>query len=185
MDRRQVIKSLSLITSHAMYPAVLTSFVASCQNETEVQEGYLPSFFNQEEFNFVKEVVDIILPPTKSKSASKVNTHLFLDEVFDKCLNEDQQTLIKSGMAKLISDFSTASDKLQLIVEVDKQAYSGNEEYAYFQIIKQFTLVGFFTSKEGETVASNYVKFPGDYIGEIPVNEETLNYGNTSLRYYL
>ena len=44
-------------------------------------------------------------------------------------------------------------------------------------------MIGFFTSDEGETKASNYVKIPGDYKGEIPLDDHTLNFGKTFLHY--
>ena len=44
-------------------------------------------------------------------------------------------------------------------------------------------MIGFFTSQEGETKASNYVKVPEEYKGEIKMDANTLNYGKTSLHY--
>jgi hypothetical protein len=44
-------------------------------------------------------------------------------------------------------------------------------------------MIGFFTSQEGETKASNYVKIPDRYKGEIKPDANTLNYGTTFLHY--
>lgn len=185
MKRRALLQSLGLAATHALFPSILANFVSGCQNAEEARAGYSPSFFDEKEFEFIREVIDIIIPATNSKSASAVNTHLFLDEVFDKCMPEEEQNRIKKGIASLIPVFSSAADKQALLSEIDRRAYAGEEAAAYFRTIKQYTLVGFFTSREGMTTASNFVKFPGDYQGEIPSDENTLNYGKTSLRYYL
>lgn len=185
MNRRAVIQSLGLATTHALFPSILAGFVAGCRDTNSVAEDYVPQFFRPQAFTMVREVIDIILPATKSKSASEVNTHWFLDEIFHKCMNAEQQALIREGIEKLASTFTGAKDKPALIAEIDQKAYAGDEEHGYFRAIKQYTLVGFFTSQEGMTVASNFVKFPGNYKGEIPSDENTLNYGKTDLRYYL
>ncbi len=185
MNRREIIQSLGLAATHALFPSILSTFISGCQNPVEPIDGYRPAFFNPEEFETMKEIVDIILPATRSGSASEASTHHFLDEVFHKCMNAGQQSLLKEGLAKLIPAFSSAQNKREFLVEIDRKAYDNDEGSGYFRAIKQYALVGFFTSQEGVTVASNYVKFPGDYKGEVSCDENTLNYGMTGLRYYL
>ena len=46
-------------------------------------------------------------------------------------------------------------------------------------------MIGFFTSQEGTTKAANYVKIPTEFKGDIPADPGTLNYGKTSLQFYL
>ncbi len=185
MNRRKALQSLGLATTHTLFPSILAGFVASCQNPAVADEDYSPLFFTQEELQAVKEIIDIILPATKSRSAAEVNTHHFLDEVFAKCMNPVQQAAIRAGLKKLRPEFRAATDKLAFLKEVDRKAYAYEDDYAYFRTIKQYTLVGFFTSQEGMTVASNYVQVPGDYQGEVPSDENTLNQGKTDMRYYL
>lgn len=166
-----------------MFPSILSGFLMRCSKPEK--EKYSTLFFNQQEYQIVKQVIDILIPSTSTKSASEANVQDFLDEVFAKCLTEDQQTLVREGIGRLQSEFTEADDKQAFLAEADQKAYEQDENYAFLKTIKQYTLVGFFTSQEGETKASNYVKFPGDYQGEIQLDENTLNYGETSLRFYL
>lgn len=129
------------------------------------------------------DIIDIIIPATKTKSASQTNTQVFLDQVFTQCLTSDEQKTLKAGVQNLTAGFEKATDKLQFIQDIDKKAYGHDESRAYFKTIKQYTMIGFFTSQEGETKAGNYLKSPGDYKGEIPLDHETLNYGKTFLHY--
>ncbi len=183
MKRREVLQSMGLASAHFLFPTVLTGFLTRCtQKEKEV---YLPLFFTNEEYEGVARIIDVILPTTSTKAASEVETQAFLDEIFAKCFNEDQQKVMKEGLEKLIPEFESTDDKFTFLEEVDQKAFSGDEAYGFFMSLKQYTLVGFFTSQEGETKASNYVKIPGDYKGEIPLESTTLNYGETGLKYYL
>jgi hypothetical protein len=183
MNRRQAIQSLGLISSHAVFPSVLSSFLASCQ--AEEQTDYIAEFFTSDQMKTIIETVDIIIPETKTKSASQVGTHEFLDQVFSKCLSKDQQQIIREGITQLTSGLLFADDKQKYLSDLDQSAYSNDASSAYFKTIKQYALVGFFTSQEGTTKASNYVKVPEAYKGEIPADENTLNYGKTNLHYYI
>ncbi len=187
MNRRTAIQSLGLAASHALFPSILAGYVASCQQKTseEANSDYAPIFFSDKEFEVLKEIIDLIIPATNSASASQVNVHHFIDEVFAKCLTNQQQAFIKDGFSDFIPQFEASTDKNELLTEIDKKAYTGSQPFAWFIPIKQYTLVGFFTSREGTTVASNFIPNPGDYKGEISLDASTLNYGLTSLRYYL
>jgi len=145
--------------------------------------AYAPTFFSKEEYNSIIEIIDVIIPETKTKSASQVNTQVFLDQVFSQCMTREEQAVLRAGLQPLISGFNSASDKLKYITEVDKKAFDNDENTAYFKTVKKFTMIGFFTSQEGETKAGNYVKIPGDYKGEIHLDDNTLNYGKTFLQY--
>ncbi len=181
MNRRQLIQSLAVVSGHAMFPAVLSSFLTGCVNHD--MSDYKPVFFTEPEYKSIIPIIDIIIPVTKTKSASQVNTQIFLDQVFDQCMTAEQRSVIKEGLKQLIPGFETAPDKLQFIVSLDKKAYDNDEGVAYFKTIKQYTMIGFFTSQEGTTKASNYVKIPDGYISEIKTDTNTLNYGKTFLHY--
>lgn len=146
--------------------------------------GYQPTFFSKGEFKAITEIIDVIIPATKTKSASQVNTHVFLDQVFTQCLTEEEQSKLKEGIETLTKGFDKAKDKVQYIVDIiDKKAFNKDESAAYFKTIKRFTMIGFFTSQEGEEKASNYVRIPNEYKGEIALDANTLNYGKTNLQY--
>ena len=113
MNRRQLIQSLALVSGHAMFPSVLSSFLTGCANQD--MSGYNPVFFTKEEYRSITEIIDIIIPATKTKSASQVNTQVFLDQVFSQCMTQEQQAVIKEGLKQLIPGFENAKDKLQYI----------------------------------------------------------------------
>lgn len=172
---------MGLLTGHAVFPSVLAVFLKSCAGKD--MSHYAPVFFTRDEYRLVTELADIILPATRTAAASAVNTQVFLDQVFHQCMTAEQQTHIREGLKELAPAFEKAPDKIQLIRELDESAYGKKEAHAWFRTLKQYILIGYFTSQEGTTRASSYVKFPDEYKGDIPADETTLNYGKTFLHY--
>src|SRR5436190_17027570 len=144
MNRRQLIQSLAVVSGHAMFPTVLSSFLTGCTNHD--MSNYKPVFFTESEYKSIISIIDIIIPATKTKSASEVNTQIFLDQVFDQCMTKEQQDIIKTGLKQLAPGFEQAPDKLQFVSTIDKKAFDNDESAAYFKTIKQYTMIGFFTS---------------------------------------
>ena len=93
MNRRQLIQSLAVVSGHAMFPAVLSSFLTGCANHD--MSGYKPVFFIESEYKSIISIIDMIIPATTTRSASQVNTQVFLDQVFDQCMTAEQQSVIK------------------------------------------------------------------------------------------
>jgi hypothetical protein len=183
MDRRAVIKSMGFLSLHALYPSVLAAFLSGCQSGDARKMA--AAFFSEEEMALVKEVIDILIPATRTCSASEVNVHLFLDDVFAACLNDDQKKLMREGITGLKNSWGNDKDKTAMVTALDKGAYGGQEKAAWFRTLKQYTMVGFFTSQEGTTRAGDYQKIPERYVGEIPIDEQTLAHGKTSLNFHL
>jgi hypothetical protein len=183
MNRRELIQSLGVLSAHAMFPAVLSGFLASCTSSEK--KIHVNEFFSTEEMDTVISTIDMILPATKTQSASAVSTHIFLDQVFAKCMDTDQQKLVHEGLARHSKEMVSTSDKLKYLAELDKKAFEGDDDAVWFKMLKQYTLIGFFTSQEGTTKASNYIKVPEAYKGEVPATEETLNYGRTNMKFYI
>lgn len=183
MNRRDVIKSLGMVSLHALYPSVLTTFLASCKSGE--QNDHLLVFFNAEEFDVIKETIDIILPATRTKSASQTGTHYFVDNVFAACLNDDQKKLIKDGLSIFIFQWKKTDDKTSFVKKIDQQAFTGVEDAAWFKVLKQYTLIGFFTSEEGTTNAGDYQKIPDKFTGDVAVGDATLAHSVTALRFSL
>jgi hypothetical protein len=181
MNRRDTIKSLGFISLNALYPSVLATFLAGCKSGSLDKTPFV--FFNQDEQSFIVEVIDIILPATRTKSAAEVGVHYFLDGIFAACLSKDQQDFIRKGLSELSSNWSNDTDKTKTIKALDEQAYNSVQKAAWFKILKQYTLIGFFTSEEGTTKAGDYQKIPERFIGEIKITPDTLAHSITNLRF--
>ncbi|SEL04846.1 Gluconate 2-dehydrogenase subunit 3 [Parapedobacter koreensis] len=140
--------------------------------------------FEPETIDFLGDVADTILPPTSSPGAKEAGVGAFIPVMVKDCYTTDQQKIVIDGLGKL-EDAATekfgrkfqeldAAERTELLAAIDKEAkdYQKNktEEDAdhYFHLIKQLTLLGFFTSELGATEALRYVQIPGRYDGDYP-----------------
>ena len=100
------------------------------------------------------------------------------------CYDENDQKVFHDGMGKL-NDASkkkfsksfmdaTPQQRHDLLVDVDKEAkdYQKSRKEKdpthYFSLMKQLTLLGYFTSEIGATQALRYIAVPGHYEGCVP-----------------
>lgn len=178
MERRELLKLIALATGSALIGGEL--FLSGCTN-TPTLGG---SSFNEEDITFLDEVGETIIPKTTSPGAKEAAVGTFMTVMVNDCYTKDDQKIFHEGIKKLDdackkthnTDFLKASpeQRTSLLVTLDKEAKeyqkAKKKEDAthYFTMMKQLTLLGFFTSKPGATQALRHIAVPGKYDGAFP-----------------
>ena len=132
----------------------------------------------------MNEIADTILTATRSPGAKAAKVGDFMAVMVLDCYEEPNQKIFMDGLKKIdeLSDkkynksFVEADPKqrTELLTELDKEqkAYQdkkGKDDPShYFRMMKETTLLGYFTSKEGATQALRYIAVPGRYDGNVP-----------------
>jgi hypothetical protein len=87
-------------------------------------------------------------------------------------LNTQQRTDLLVDLDKEQKDYTAQKNKT---ADADKLAHKGDTKYKaplhpnhYFRMIKELTLLGYFTSEIGATKALRYIAVPGRYDGNVP-----------------
>lgn len=104
---------------------------------------------------------------TKLDDASKKQfSSKFLD------LNPKQRTDLLVALDKEQQEFTERQYK---VMDADMEKHKGDTKYVpadmpnhYFRMIKELTLLGYFTSEVGATKALRYIETPGHYDGNLP-----------------
>ncbi len=187
MNRRHLLKGMSLLTLYSSFPAVLTEFISSCNvSGKKLQTG----FFSEDEFQLIEELTDILIPKTSTPGALEARVPYFIDMVVKDCMNEKDQQSIKAGLKQLNEEangkFSSlsAEEKLKRIKETDDAAFKDAADKTWFRFFKKLTTIGYFTSQEGMSKALNYVKVPADYKACIPYKKGDKALAKTFLMYW-
>jgi hypothetical protein len=140
--------------------------------------------FNDADIAFLDEVADTILPPTKTPGAKAAKTGQFMTVMVNDCYEEKDQKVFHEGMKKL-DDLSnktydnsfvkiTPQQRNDLLVKLDQEQkdYMKNKKKEdpshYFRMMKELTMLGYFTSKVGCTEARRYFETPGKFEADIP-----------------
>lgn len=140
--------------------------------------------FNQDQVNLLNEIGETILPETGSPGAKAAKVGDFMAVMVKDCYKPKDQKIFSDGLDKLTSgfksqygeDFMKSDTKKRtaflttLDAEQKKYTESKKEEDPahYFRMMKELTLLGFFTSEVGCTKALRYVLIPGKYDGNVP-----------------
>jgi hypothetical protein len=178
MDRRELIKSIAVLTGAAFVGGNL--FLAGCKEHNE-------QVFSTGDIAFLDEVAETIIPRTNTPGAKDAEVGKFIAVYASDCYDTKQQQVLKQGITQLneVSKkrFNTkftelsAEQKKALLTEIDGEAKQQSQQEKatphYFTLMKQLTLLGFFTSKAGATQVLHYVPVPGGYEGCVDYNGET------------
>ena len=193
MERREVLRMIAVLTGGVVIGG--NALLAGCS--TGARDSIT---FSKEEIAFLNEVADTILPTTQSPGAKAANVGAFMALMVNDCYEQRDQKTFAEGIDKLdqaskkqyASGFlkATPEQRLQLLETLDKEAKTyqskkGEMEEAerkkdkdfaglpnhYFTMMKQLTLLGYFTSEQGCTQALRYIAVPGRYEGSVPYHK--------------
>lgn len=179
MNRREALARVAWIMGGTVVGGSL--FLEGCtRNATNGVE----SLFEPATIDFIGDVADTILPPTSSPGAKEAGVGEFIPVMIRDCYTEADQKVFLDGLDQLEKAANdqfgrkfqelSADERTELLVSIDKEAKAyqqtktGDDPNHYFQLFKQLTLLGFFTSELGATQALRYVQVPGKYDGDYP-----------------
>jgi hypothetical protein len=163
MKRRDVLRYTALITGAAI-SAPLALSLSSCKPDGSAALNYTPEFFSLEQFEFIQQLVDIIIPKSDSPSATDVGVHQTIDEmvgkVYEKANQEDYMTNFEALYIHLLKDGKLSAEKVQSLEERS----TGLVKTGY-QALKQQTIAYYLSTEEVGTKFLNYLPMPGEYEG--------------------
>lgn len=173
MDRRDLLKMIAAATGIAMVGGDL--WAADLKSADAGK-----ALFTQSDIAFLDEIAETILPKTSTPGAKDAACGAMMAVMVADCYELKYQTVFFEGLKTIKAlakqqfgnDFmqTTAAQKHELLSKLDQQAKqdSGKPLPHYFVLLKQLTLMVFFTSKVAATEVLRYVAIPGRYDGNLP-----------------
>jgi hypothetical protein len=177
MNRREAVQYIGLLLGGTLVGS--SAFLTGCKTENKSTKA-----FTDEDISYLDEISDTILPATATPGAKAAKVGRFMTVMVNDCYDENDQKVFHEGMEKL-NDFSektydkpfmkiTPEQRHDLLVKLDSEQkeYMTNkkkeEPSHYFRMMKELTLLGYFTSEIGCTKARRYVESPGKFVGDLP-----------------
>jgi hypothetical protein len=177
MNRRDAVQHIALLLGGTVVGG--QAFLLGCKSSTAKEQG-----FTAEHISYLNEIADTILPTTKTPGAKAANVGQFMTVMVNDCYEEKDQKTFKEGMDKIneLSDKqfgksfveATPQQRLQLLISLDAEQknYTKNKKKEdsahYFRLMKELSMLGYFTSEIGSTQARRYVPVPGRFDACIP-----------------
>ncbi len=179
MTRRDLLQNVAILLGGSIVGGSVFG-ISGCKS-TDKQVN---AMFTESQVAFMNEIADTILPTTSSPGAKAANVGSFMAVMVLDCYTEADQKVFMDGLAKIdeLSEkqFSTsfvkadAKQRTELLITLDKEQkdYQSKKEKDapshYFRMMKELSVLGYFSSKEGATQALRYLPVPGKYDGSYP-----------------
>lgn len=178
MERRELLKMIAVLTGTAFIGG---EFILSGCNSVDAARG---NKWSEQNLAFLDEVGETILPTTSTPGAKAAQVSKTMKAVVSDCYPDNDVEIFLTSIDQ-INDASnkkftkpflelTAVQREELLKEIDKEAKAyqqtkkAEDPNHYFTMVKQLTLLGYFTSEIGCTQAQRYIPVPGRYDGCVP-----------------
>jgi len=191
MNRRDALARVALLMGGAVIGAdyFLTGCSPASTDKDKAQtktaaKGPLKDILNPEQTAYLTEVSDTILPATKTPGAKAANVGAFMNVMVRDCYTPADQEIFTKGLTQLEEASqkmngkgflaSTPAQRTALLTTLDAEqknyakTKTPEQPNHYFRMIKELTLLGFFTSEVGATQVLRYLPVPGKYDGNVP-----------------
>jgi hypothetical protein len=181
VNRRDSLKALSAVTAHALFPSVLAGAAEAAAGLEASGEVWTPRWIRPERAAMLEALVDTILPATDTPGARQARVQVFVDLALRDCYTPAEQQRFVAGLEALADEcqarhgrpFEACSpeQRHELLARLDAASYAPDTgaRGSFVRILKDLTLVGFFTSKIGATQVLAYEAVPGGYRGCLPL----------------
>lgn len=192
IDRREAIRRVALLMGGAVSAPALLGVLAGCSAEpdTDTESEWKPTFLTQAQVALVAEVAEIMIPRTDTPGAKDVGIPAFIDKMLKDAYPKEEQARFVAGLA----DFETQAKRehgrtflelepalrAALVKQVHDPAVEGERKATlpvaergrpFILMVKELTLLGYFTSEPGATQVLQYRPVPGAYHACIPLKQ--------------
>jgi hypothetical protein len=185
MDRREALKRTAWIMGGVVSAPAIAAIMKGCKAEPGID--WKPTFLSKEQALMVTEVAEIIIPKTETPGAKEVGVPAFIDLVLKDCFSKEDQDRFLAGLQEfdaaakqnfgsLFMDLEPARQQEHVkkihdaAIEVEKTTQPAPKR-PFVLVMKELTMLGFFTSKAGATEVLQYDPVPGGYKSCVPLKE--------------
>lgn len=181
MNRRDALSRVALILGGTVVGAQV--FLEGC-NPADKKAATATGTFSDDDIAYLDEIAETIIPTTDTPGAKAAKVGAFMTVMVTDCYDEKDQKVFFDGMKQLNEACNKqtgksfmeidAAQRKTLLTGIDNEAKAymakkkPEEPKHYFRMMKELTLLGYFTSEIGATQALRYMAVPGKYEGCIP-----------------
>jgi len=205
MDRREAILRVATLTGLSLSAPLLTGLLTSCDTKTNTtQTEKVTRVISGKHKTMVEEIAERIIPATDTPGAKEAKVPEFILLTLADCYSMTDQDRFFQGLdaldARAKKTYNNAfldlksSEQTSLLQQAEKTAKEeavalknkekeapsqvkkvNAENPSFFQMMKELTVVGYFSSEIGATQALSYVYVPGSYNGctDLQANQKT------------
>ena len=187
IDRREAVKRVSLMLGGIALVGGSSGLLTACsQQDRAAATAAGTGAFSKEQIALLDEIADTILPDTaKSPGAKAAQTGAFMALMVTDTYSPEDAKIFRDGMialdeaskkanggATFVS--ASAAQRTALLTALDKEQFDfqkskkPEDPQHYFRMMKELSMLGFFTSEIGCNKAQRYKESPGPFQPCVP-----------------
>lgn len=170
----QLLGGMTLVGQAAMLAGCDEPQRTAADEDTEKVHG----LFSDADVELLTEIAETILPATETPGAKAAGVGPFIALMVADCYSPAEQATFRDGLATIDQvcrerygkDFVALSpeERLAVVEDLDREQFdamqSGSgESRHYFRMLKELTVLGYFTSEVAYTQVLDYAETPGRY----------------------
>ena len=185
MDRREALKRTALLMGGMVSAPAIMGVLNGCTAKPGID--WKPVFLSNDQASVISSVSEIIIPRTDTPGAKDAGVPSFIDQMLKEVYSKEDQDFFIKGLDTFNKEAEKEfGDEFGDLDEEDQTAYVKKVHDAAIEVenttnpapkrpfilmMKELTMLGFFTSEAGATQVLQYVPVPGAYKGCIPLSE--------------
>ncbi len=178
ISRREALRTVTALLGGAALTGG-AGLLASCASYEAGKDLSASTPFTDEEIVLLDDIAETILPATETPGAKAAGVGAFAAFMVVDAYSPDNRRIVREGLIALQqasqAEFGTtfshlsAEDQLTLVTRLDREQHDyqsgkpADQPNHWFRMMKELTLLGFFTSEVGMTQAMRYMERPGRY----------------------
>ena len=193
MDRREAILRVAALTGLTLSAPLLSGLLTGCDTKTKETQGeQVTRVVSKKHTTMVEEITERIIPTTNTPGAKEAKVPEFIFLTLADCYSVKDQDRFFKGLDDLDAQAKKtynnafldlkANEQTALLKQVEKAAQAEKEKNTkaeaiakargeafetmgatFFHMLKELTIIGYFSSEIGATQTLTYVHVPGSY----------------------
>lgn len=152
--------------------------LAGCERDTAEAPATKESrdeLFSDTDVALLDEIAETIFPETDTPGAKAAGVGPFIALMVTDAYSPEDQDVFKEGLATIDRECQQAhgknfvelssAERLGIAERLDREQFDAGEVAHYFRMLKELTVLGFFTSETAYNEILEYVETPGRYDG--------------------
>lgn len=166
LTRREALARLSALLGGALIGGDTWLRGATVSGKTPGQD------FTDDDIALLDEIAETIIPATATPGAKAAHVGAFMAMMVTDCYDDAHHAAFRAGLEKLRSEgFLTASAAERTArlnaLDAEQKQHAGAPAH-FFKMMKQLTVLGYFTSEIGASQVLIYEEAPGRFDGNAP-----------------
>jgi len=165
-QRRELLRRAAWLLGGAISAPAALAFLQGCSRKDAGADVQASGVLSAPEMDTIAAIADIMIPKTDTSGALDADVPQFIDKALGALYPESEQQRFKAGIA----EFGTPT------VDSVKQAIAAAltadlDPKPFILMMRELTLLGYFSSRVGITENMEYVPVPTAFHGCVPLSQ--------------